>query len=136
MSWLRAVKNVLLSGSSNPALASEIAEELSLRPAGAQFTEFPNGELRLRVCGDLEGTNALLLQSTHRPAERGIVELGLLADAARRKGAERVVAIIPWFGYAAQDKSFREGEPLSSRVVVRMLESTEIDEFIIVDIHS
>ncbi|MDD3646976.1 MAG: ribose-phosphate pyrophosphokinase [Candidatus Dojkabacteria bacterium] len=127
---------VLLAGSSNLPLARKIAKGLGVKLGKIELEEFPNGELRVRVLEKVKGETIFILQSANFPAERHILELGLIADAVKRCGAKKVVAIIPWFGYSAQDKVFRDGEPLSSKVVVRILESTEIDEFVTVDIHS
>jgi len=129
-------KYVLLSGSSNRPLALKVAKELKTKLGRIELEEFPNGEVRVRVLDDVKDKLVFILESTHKPAERRIIELALIADAVKRRGAKKIVAVIPWFGYSPQDKIFREGEPLSSKVVIRMLEATSISEFVVVDIHS
>jgi ribose-phosphate pyrophosphokinase len=126
----------LLSGSSNRLLASKVAKELKVKLGEVEIEEFPNHECRIRVLENVKGKTVFIIQPTIHPAERYILELALIADGAKRRGAKKITAIIPWFGYSPQDKVFRDGEPLSSQVVVKMLESTVIDEFAVVDIHS
>lgn len=127
---------MLLSGSSNRPLALKTARELNIKLGKVELQEFPNREIRIRILEDIEDKVVFIMQSTIGQAERYIIELALIADAARRKGAKRIVAIMPWFGYSPQDKIFRTGEPLSSKVIIKMLEATSINEFFVVDIHS
>ncbi len=129
-------RKVILHGSSNLSLAESISS-LSRIPLGKiEIENFPNKEIRLRVLEDLEGKDVYLVQSTNGRVNSYIIELALLADAAKRRGAKKITAILPWMGYSPQDKVFREGEPLSSEVVVRIMESAPIDKFAVIDIHS
>ncbi len=127
---------VFFSGSSNKLLGDKIVKKLGVSEGRLNIEEFPNREIRIRVIENVKDKNVFILQPTIYPAERYILELALIADAVKRKGAEKIVALIPWFGYSPQDKIFRKGEPLSIEVVIRMLESSSIDEFVVVDIHS
>lgn len=129
-------KFVLLSGSSNRPLALKVARELNTKLGKIELEEFACKEVRVRILEDVEGKMVFILQTTHDPAERYVVELAFIADAAKRKGAKKIIALMPWFGYSPQDKIFREGEPLSSSVIIKMLEATPISEFVVVDIHS
>lgn len=99
-----------------------------------ELTQFPNQETRVRIKGDLDGEEVFILNPTL--TNDHIIELSLLADAAGRLGAKKVTAVTPWLGYTPQDKVFRKGEPLSSQVIIRMLESAGIDHFITADLHS
>ncbi|MBU0976394.1 MAG: ribose-phosphate pyrophosphokinase [Patescibacteria group bacterium] len=136
MSKLKDKNHILISGSSNRPLAGKVAKGLGEKLGSIELEEFPNGELRVRILEEVKGKIVFILQSAIFPAERHILEMALIADAVKRSGAKKIVAIITWFGYSAQDKIFREGEPLSSEVVIKMLESTSIDEFATIDIHS
>jgi len=127
---------VLITGSSLKPLASKLSKCLDVGLCKIEIDEFANKEIRIRVLDNVNDKIAFILQSTNYPAERNIIELCLIADALKRNGAKKVVAIIPWLGYAPQDKIFRDGEPLSSEVVVRILESAPIDEFAVIDVHS
>lgn len=130
------MKYILLSGSSNRPLALKIARALNKKLGKVEIEAFPNREIRVRVLENVKGKAVYIIQSTNYPAERYMIELALLANAVKRKGAKRIIAIIPWLGYSPQDKVFREGEPLSSKVVIRMLEATSINEFVVLDAHS
>lgn len=129
-------KTVLLSGSSNRPLSLKTAKLLGIKLGRAELEKFPNREIRIRILEEVKDKTVFIIQSTGSPAEYHIIELALLADAAKRKGAKKIIAIMPWFGYAPQDKVFRLGEPLSSKVIVTILESAPINEFAVVDIHS
>ncbi len=128
--------NVLVSGSSNKPLAQSISEKADIDLCEVELEEFANKEIRLRILGEVKGKCVYILQSTNYPAERNIIELCLIADAAKRSGAKKIVAIIPWLGYTPQDKVFRDGEPLSSEVIIKIIESAPIDEFVTLDVHS
>lgn len=127
---------IIISGSSNKALAKKIAKEGNIKLAETELTFFPSGDSRIHIKDDLKDKVVFILQSTNGEIDHYIVQTALIADAARRLGAKRIVAMMPWFGYSPQDKVFREGESLSSDVVIKMLESSPIDEFLIMDIHS
>jgi ribose-phosphate pyrophosphokinase len=127
---------VIFCGSSNFPLGKSVVKNLGTRFGSLDIEFFPNGESRIRVLESVKDKEVIILQSTNDPTNKYIIELCLVTDAAKRMGAKKVTAIIPWFGYSPQDKVFREGEPLSSEVVVRILESSGIDEFVLMDVHS
>lgn len=129
-------KTLIASGSSNPKLATEIADSLDIPLCALEIETFPNGELRIRILDDVKNKHLYIIQSTSYPAERHLFEMLFIADAAKRMGAKRITGIIPWFGYSAQDKVFRKGEPLSASIAVKLLESSDVDDFVILDIHS
>ena len=128
--------NVLIPGSSNCPLAYKVSKKLKLRLCKVEMEEFANQEIHFRMSEDVKGKCVFILQSTNYPAERNFIELCLLADAVKRGGASKIISIVPWLGYSPQDKVFRKGEPLSSEVIVKLLESAPIDGFVVVDIHS
>jgi len=126
----------LISGTSNKPLAQKVAKLLKLKLIKTEIQRFPNNELRIRVLEKLKNKNVFILQTLNGNVDDYIIELGLLADASHRLGAKKITAIIPFLGYSPQDKIFREGESLSSQVVIKMLEASDIDEFVVFDIHS
>lgn len=131
------MRNVaILSGSSNKPLAQKIAKLLEIKLGKIEIEYFPNNEKRIRVVEDVDGKTVYIVQSTILKSDEYIVELAFIADAVKRQKPKKIVAIMPWFGYAPQDKVFRQGEPLSSKVIIKMLESSPIDEFVVFDIHS
>jgi len=126
----------LISGTSNKPLAQKVAKLLKLKLIKTEIQRFPNNELRIRVLEKLKNKNVFILKTLNGNVDDYIIELGLLADASHRLGAKKITAIIPFLGYSPQDKIFREGESLSSQVVIKMLEASDIDEFVVFDIHS
>jgi len=124
----------VIGGSASTALAERISRELSNAPFGIPFTKrFPDGELYLRVGGRLEGDDAVVVQSTR--TDQDLIELLLLEDAVREAGARRVFVVVPYFGYARQDRRFFPGEPVSARTLCRHVE-LDADAVVTVDLHS
>jgi ribose-phosphate pyrophosphokinase len=124
----------VIGGSASTALAERISRELGNAPFGIPFTKrFPDGELYLRVGGRLEGDDVVVVQSTR--SDQDLLELLLLEDAVREAGARRTVVVVPYFGYARQDRKFFPGEPVSARALCRHVE-LDADGVVTVDLHS
>jgi len=126
----------LLAGSACPTLAHAVAEHLGIALDEAAVARFPDGELHVEVAPSLRGRDLFLLQSTSPPVETHLLELLLLADAARRSGTARLTAVVPYFGYARQDRRVRDGEAVGARVVADMLHGAGIERIVAVDLHS
>lgn len=124
----------IFCGSAHPQLGEEIAKERKTDLGKIEISLFPNGEKRVWIREEVGEEIVFIIQPTITDSD--IIELSLLTDAAKRKGAKKIVAITPWFGYGAQDEVFREGEPLSAKVLIKVLEASGIDELILVDPHS
>lgn len=124
----------IFSGSAHPKLAKEIAKELKTNLGKIEISKFPNGEKRIHILEAVKNETCFIIQPTI--TDEDIIELFLIADAIKRKGAKKVAAVTPWFGYSAQDEVFRSGEPLSTKVMARIFESSGVDEILIVDPHS
>jgi ribose-phosphate pyrophosphokinase len=127
---------VVLSGSANVPLAAEIACTLDAELVPCTRERFPDGERHVRVERDIRGADVYLIQPTAPPVDEHLVELLLLADACRRSGARRVTAVVPYFGYARQDRRRRAGEPVSVRVVADLFLAAGVDRVVTVDPHS
>ncbi len=124
----------VIGGTASTMLAERISRELGNTPFAIPFLKrFPDGELYLRVGGRLEGEDVVLVQSTR--TDESLLELLLLEDAAREAGCRRLFVVIPYFGYARQDRPFFPGEPVSSRVLARHVELAA-DAVVTVDLHS
>lgn len=126
----------LVAGSANPALASAIAAALGVGVTACTRERFPDGETHVSVDGNVRGRDVYVVQPTAPPADSHLVELLLLADACRRAGATRITAVVPYFGYARQDRRRGAGEPVSARVVADLLGTVSIDRLVTVDPHS
>jgi ribose-phosphate pyrophosphokinase len=126
----------LLTGTANPVLASDAAKRLGTPLAACVLDRFPDGELHVELRESVRGKRAFLLQSTSPPVERHLFELLLLADACRRAGARQRIAIIPYFGYARQDRRAKGRDPIGARVVCDVLAAGRIDAVVVLDLHS
>ncbi len=126
---------ILFSGRSNQPLSRNLASALDLHPGRCLIEDFPDGEIQIQVKEDIQGCDVYLLQSTDAPAGRNLMELLLLADACRRRGAGRITAVIPYFGYARQDRRVTDEEPVGARVVTDML-ATRCDRILAVELHT
>jgi ribose-phosphate pyrophosphokinase len=126
----------LVSGSAHPALGIAIASSLGVQSAACDIARFPDGEAHVVVDGRLRGSDVFVVQPTGPPADANLVELLLLADACRRAGADRVTAVIPYFGYARQDRRTLAGEAIGARVVAAAIDAARVDRVVVVDPHT
>jgi ribose-phosphate pyrophosphokinase len=127
---------ILFSGTANPGLAKAIAQELDV-PLGASVTEqFPDGELVVRLLESVRQKAVFIVQSTSPPVNDRLVELMAFADACRRAAAERITAIVPYFGYARADKRHGRREPITASMVAEVLEAVGIDLVVTLDLHA
>ncbi len=128
---------MLFSGSANCALARNVADLLGFELGAATVDRFSDGEVMVEIDENVRGHDVFLLQSTCAPTNDHLMELMLMADAIRRASASRVTAVIPYFGYARQDRRPRSARvSISARVVADMLTSVGIDRMLTVDLHA
>jgi ribose-phosphate pyrophosphokinase len=126
----------IISGSSNPLLAKNIAKKLKLELIDVEISKFPNGEKRVWIKEPLKGQNIIVVQSFCEPVDENILELLLLIDALERAGARHVNLVLPWMGYSIQDKVFRMGEPLAAKVVASLVSHAYIKRGFLLDLHN
>ncbi len=124
----------IVAGSAHPVLAREVAALLGVRPVPVEVERFPDGELSVAV-GPVRGSDVYVVQPTGPPVNEHLLELLLLLDATRRAGAARVTAVVPYFGYARQDRTSRPGEPLGLRVAAEALAASGASRLVVVDPH-
>ena len=127
---------LLAAGRSHPALAEAIARELGVELAKLSAYDFANGEIFVRFEESVRGTDAFVLQSHTLPINKWIMEQLLLIDALRRASARRISVIIPYYGYARQDKKHRGREPISARLMADLLKTAGADRIMTVDLHT
>ncbi|HET7565567.1 MAG TPA: ribose-phosphate pyrophosphokinase [Gemmatimonadaceae bacterium] len=126
----------LLAGTANPGLASSIARELGV-PLGACVIErFPDGEVHACIEESVRGREVYVVQPTSPPVNDHLIELLIIADAARRASAAHITAIVPYFGYARADKRSGCREAITARMVADLLQHTGIDHVITLDLHT
>ena len=126
----------LLAGSAHPALAAATAGALGVRLGACELGRFPDDESRVQLCETARGGDVYILQPTSPPADRHLFELLLIADAARRAGAARITAVVPYLGYARQDRRTAGREPVAVRVVANAVSTGGIDRLVTVDAHT
>lgn len=126
----------LFCGNANRPLAEAVARALGIPLGKATVERFPDGEVRVRLLESIRGDDVYLLQPTAPPVNDNLMELLVLADAVRRSSAGRINAVIPYFGYARQDKQTQGREPITARLVAGMLEHVGIHRVITVDLHA
>ncbi|MFM1986183.1 MAG: hypothetical protein RIS18_400 [Actinomycetota bacterium] len=127
---------LLASGRSHPALAEAVARELGVELAKLSAYDFANGEIFVRFEESVRGTDAFVLQSHTFPINKWIMEQLLLIDALRRASARRISVIMPYYGYARQDKKHRGREPISARLMADLLKTAGADRIMTVDLHT
>jgi ribose-phosphate pyrophosphokinase len=126
----------LISGSANRPLAEEAARSLNQPLIEVTIERFPDGELEVAIAESVRDDDVYLVQPTCAPVGDTLIELLLLADAARRAGAARVTAVIPYFGYARQDRRASGREPVSARLVADLIDAGGVHRVVAVDLHT
>ncbi|MFH1234310.1 MAG: ribose-phosphate pyrophosphokinase, partial [Candidatus Diapherotrites archaeon] len=126
----------ILSGNANLGLAGETAKKCGAKLGKVHIEKFPDLETYARIGEPVKGKKVFIIQPTSTPANEHLAELLLLADAARRAGASKIVAVMPYYGYARQDRKVKEGEPVSAQLFAGLLRKAGVDEFIAMDLHS
>lgn len=126
----------LLTGSSNPNLARRIVDRLGARLGDCRVSRFSDGETRVEIHDNVRGRDVFLLQSTCAPANDTLMELLIMADACRRSSAGRITAVIPYFGYARQDRKVQSRAPITARLVADLIEAAGIDRVLTMDLHA
>jgi ribose-phosphate pyrophosphokinase len=126
----------MFAGTANQDLASRTVQSLGIHLGECRIESFPDGELQIELKESVRGHDVYLLQSTSPPADKHLLELALLADACRRAGAGRVTALVPYFGYARQDRCTSPGQALGARVLTDLIQACPIERLVTVDLHT
>jgi ribose-phosphate pyrophosphokinase len=126
----------VFSGNANPALATEICYELGCQLSAANVKQFSDGEVHLQIQENVRGADVFVVQPTCTPVDRHIMELLLMMDALKRASAERITAVLPYYGYARQDRKDRPRMPISARLVASLLERAGANRILALDLHA
>lgn len=127
----------IFSGNAHPALAKQVTEHLHIPLGRADVTKFSDGEIAVEIQENVRGKDVFILQPTCYPTNDNLMEIMVMADALRRASAGRITAVMPYFGYARQDRRPRSARvPISAKVVADMLNIVSIDRVVTVDLHS
>ncbi len=125
----------IIVGRANPELGNQICENLNVTPVSCKLSNFADGEIRVQIQKNVRGSDLYIIQSLQPPAEN-ILELLLLIDAARRASARRITAVIPYFGYARQDRKEEPRVPITAKLVARMIETAGAKRVLTLDLHA
>jgi ribose-phosphate pyrophosphokinase len=126
----------LVAGNSNPTLAHEIAGGLGLPLAKTVVRRFADNEIFVEIQENVRGSDAFILQSTSYPANDHLMELLIITDALRRSSARRITAVIPYFGYARQDRKSGSRTPISAKLVANLITNAGVDRVMTLDLHA
>ena len=126
----------IFSGSSNAALAGAVCKYLGIRLGGAKIDRFPDGEKVIKLEDDVRGRDCFVVQSTCEPVDEHLVELLIYLDCLRRASAERITAVIPYFGYARQDRKDEGRVPITAKLVANLITTAGADRVLAIDLHA
>jgi ribose-phosphate pyrophosphokinase len=126
----------LVAGNSNPALAQQIAEGLGLSLTKAVVRRFADMEIFVEIQENVRGSDVFILQSTSYPANDHLMELLIITDALRRASARRITAVVPYFGYARQDRKSASRTPISAKLVANLITQAGVDRVMTLDLHA
>ena len=126
----------IFSGTANEPLADEVCHFLGMQRGQAQVTRFADGECYVQIQENVRGADVFVMQPTCRPVDEHLMELMLMVDALKRASARRITAVIPYFGYARQDRKDKPRSPISSKLVADLLTTAGTHRALIVDLHT
>jgi ribose-phosphate pyrophosphokinase len=125
----------LFTGNANPVLARKISRYLEIPLAKAKVDYFPDGETFVKINEDARGTDAFIIQSTCPPVNKNLMELLIMIDALRRASARRITAVIPYYGYARQDRKVQPRVPITAKLVANLITIAGADRILVMDLH-
>lgn len=126
----------IFSGSANPELAKEICDYLGLPLGEALIGRFNNGEVQVMIEESVRGKDVFIIQPTSQPADENLMELLVMIDACRRASARNITAVVPYYGYARQDRKTRGREPITAKLVADLLETAGATRLVTIDLHA
>src|SRR4028118_482830 len=126
----------VFSGNSNLPLAREIVTHLNINLGGALVGEFRNGETRVRIEENVRGSDVFVIQSLSNPVDHMLMELLIMIDALRRASSARITAVVPYYGYAKQEKKTAGREPISAKLVANLLTTAGAHRLLTMDLHA
>ncbi|MGB2630008.1 MAG: ribose-phosphate pyrophosphokinase [Candidatus Omnitrophota bacterium] len=129
-------KLTIFTGNANPKLGKDICEFLEKPLGDCKVSRFSDGEIRVKINQNIRGTDVFIIQPTCYPAEANLMELLIMIDAARRASAQRITAVLPYFGYARQDRKDQPRVPITAKLIANLLDRAGADRVITIDLHA
>ena len=130
------MKLKLIAGNANPDLAQAIARQLEIELTPAKIGRFSDGEIQVKIIDGVRGADCFIIQSTCAPVNENIMELLVIADALKRASARRITAVIPYYGYARQDRKAEPRVPITSKLIANLITVAGIDRVLTMDLHA
>ncbi len=127
---------MLFSGTANPKLAQDIANYLDMPLTGATINRFSDGEINVQISESVRGKDVFIIQPTCAPANANLMELLIMTDALKRSSAKSITAVVPYYGYARQDRKAAPRVPITAKLVADMIETAGITRVVTVDLHA
>ena len=126
----------IFTGNSNPALAAEICKCIGIKLGDAEVKRFADGEASVSLYETVRGSDVFLINSTCKPVNDSLMEMLIMIDAFKRASAGRITAVIPYFGYARQDRKAKSRDPISAKLVANMITAAGADRVLTMDLHA
>ena len=126
----------ILSGTAHPTIATSICENLGVEPCAVTVDTFPDGETFVQIIENIRGRDVYIVQPTCPPTNQNLMELLIMVDAVRRASAHRITAVLPFFGYARQDRKDRPRVPITAKLVANLLVAAGVQRVLTVDLHA
>ena len=127
---------LVFSGGANPVLGTKVCKFLGLDPGKIEISRFPDGEIDMKIMEDVRGADVYVVQSTCPPVNENLMELLIMIDCLRRASAERITAVIPYFGYARQDRKAEGRVPISAKLVANIITAAGATRALAIDLHA
>lgn len=127
---------MIFSGTSNPELSEEIAKYLEMPLSKASIKRFSDGEISVQIAESVRGKDVFIIQPTSAPANSNLMELLIMTDALKRSSAKSITAVVPYYGYARQDRKAAPRVPITAKLVANLMESSGITRMVTVDLHA
>lgn len=127
---------MIFSGTSNPELSEEVAAYLDMPLAKATINRFSDGEINIQIAESVRGKDVFIIQPTSAPANGNLMELLIMTDALKRSSAKSITAVVPYYGYARQDRKAAPRVPISAKLVANLMETAGITRVVTIDLHA
>ena len=126
----------VLTGNANRQLAKDVCKHLGAELIDSEVTHFSDGEIAVNIKETVRGADVFIVQPTHAPVNDNLMELLIMIDACKRASAGRINAVIPYYGYARQDRKTKPREPITAKLVANLIEKAGADIAVLMDLHA
>ncbi|WP_294985764.1 ribose-phosphate pyrophosphokinase, partial [uncultured Fenollaria sp.] len=126
----------VLTGNANRQLAKDVCKHLGAELIDSEVTHFSDGEIAVNIKETVRGADVFIVQPTHEPVNDNLMELLIMIDACKRASAGRINAVIPYYGYARQDRKTKPREPITAKLVANLIEKAGADRAVLMDLHA